>query len=116
MLRSVCSIRRFSQSASARSKVFPSAQAAVADIKDGSVLTVGGFGLCGIPEKLIAALKEKGTKNLTCVSNNAGVDDFGLGILLQTGQSVLHFYCIFIFSLIHSINRSSKTNDFKLCW
>ena len=104
MLRSVCSVRRFSQSATARSKVFPSAQAAVADIKDGSVLTVGGFGLCGIPEKLIAALKEKGTKNLTCVSNNAGVDDFGLGILLQTGQSVL-LYQLYIHFFTYSPNQ-----------
>lgn len=68
------------------SKVYPSAAAAVADIKSGSKLCVGGFGLCGIPEKLIAALKEAGPTDLTCVSNNAGVDDFGLGVLLQTKQ------------------------------
>jgi len=91
--------------------VFPSAEAAVADIKDGSVLTVGGFGLCGIPEKLIGALKQKGAKNLTCVSNNAGVDDFGLGILLQTGQRILlvHsltcslFYLLISYPKIHSL-------------
>lgn len=105
MFRSLAT-RRYSHSALARSKVFPSAEAAVADIKDGSVLTVGGFGLCGIPEKLIAAVKQKGTKNLTCVSNNAGVDDFGLGILLQTGQfSLIH--SITRYSLHQSINRSS---------
>lgn len=58
----------------------------VADIPDGAKLLVGGFGLCGIPENLIHAIKEKGVKQLTCVSNNAGVDDFGLGLLLQTHQ------------------------------
>jgi len=67
-------------------KVFGSAREAIHDIGDGAVLHVGGFGLCGIPEKLIAALVEQGVKNLTAVSNNAGVDDFGLGLLLQTRQ------------------------------
>ncbi len=59
---------------------------AVHDINDGATLMVGGFGLCGIPETLIAALKAKGVKNLTVMSNNAGVNDFGLGVLLQTRQ------------------------------
>ncbi|MCB9897622.1 MAG: CoA transferase subunit A [Planctomycetes bacterium] len=63
-----------------------SADAAVADIPDGAVILAGGFGLCGIPETLIAALVRRGTKDLTFVSNNAGVDDFGLGLLLQTRQ------------------------------
>lgn len=63
-----------------------SALEAVADIPDGAHLAVGGFGLCGIPEHLIAALVERGVKDLTCYSNNAGVDDFGLGILLQNRQ------------------------------
>jgi 3-oxoacid CoA-transferase subunit A len=68
-------------------KLFPSAAAALADVaKDGQVVAVGGFGLCGIPEALIAALRDKGVKNLTCVSNNAGVDGFGLGQLLATRQ------------------------------
>ncbi|QQE77149.1 CoA transferase subunit A [Alicyclobacillus sp. SO9] len=67
-------------------KVFASAAEAVKDIPDGSTLLVGGFGLVGIPEKLIAALHEQGTKDLICVSNNAGVDNWGLGILLQTHQ------------------------------
>ncbi len=62
------------------------ADTAVADIKDGMTLMVGGFGLCGIPENCIKALIRKGVKNLTCISNNAGVDDFGLGLLLQTKQ------------------------------
>ncbi|MEZ5660689.1 MAG: CoA transferase subunit A [Burkholderiaceae bacterium] len=69
------------------SKLFPSAQQALADIvQDGQMIAVGGFGLCGIPEALIAALRDSGVKNLTCISNNAGVDDFGLGLLLQTRQ------------------------------
>jgi len=68
-------------------KVFPSAKAALDGvIKDGQVLAVGGFGLCGIPEALIAAVRDSGAKNLTAISNNAGVDGFGLGVLLQTRQ------------------------------
>jgi 3-oxoacid CoA-transferase A subunit len=67
-------------------KVVASADEAVKDIKDGATLVVGGFGLCGIPENLINALVKKGVKGLTCVSNNAGVDDWGLGLLLQTRQ------------------------------
>src|SRR5213075_697252 len=67
-------------------KVVASADEAVKDINDGSTLVVGGFGLCGIPENLINALVTLGVKNLTCVSNNAGVDDWGLGLLLQTKQ------------------------------
>lgn len=68
-------------------KLYPSAKAALTDIlKDGQTIAVGGFGLCGIPEALIAAVKEIGTKNLTCISNNAGVDGFGLGILLESRQ------------------------------
>src|SRR5512132_1533381 len=67
-------------------KVVASADEAVKDISDGATLVVGGFGLCGIPENLINALVKKGVKNLTCVSNNAGVDDWGLGLLLQTKQ------------------------------
>jgi 3-oxoacid CoA-transferase subunit A len=59
---------------------------AIDGIQDGMTLMVGGFGLCGIPENLIAALVNKGIKNLTCISNNAGVDDFGLGLLLQNKQ------------------------------
>ncbi|MFM1988541.1 MAG: hypothetical protein RJA99_1498 [Pseudomonadota bacterium] len=69
------------------SKVFPSAAAALADIvRDGQTIAVGGFGLCGIPEALIAALRDTGVKGLTCISNNAGVDGFGLGQLLATRQ------------------------------
>jgi 3-oxoacid CoA-transferase subunit A len=67
-------------------KVVESADAALVGVKDGMTLLVGGFGLCGIPENLIAALKKTGVKNLTCVSNNAGVDGFGLGMLLNTRQ------------------------------
>lgn len=68
-------------------KVYDNAKSALADIvADDQTIAVGGFGLCGIPEALIYALKETGVKNLTCISNNAGVDDFGLGLLLQTQQ------------------------------
>ncbi len=67
-------------------KVVVDAKAAVADIGDGATLMLGGFGLCGIPENCIAALVEKGVKQLTCISNNAGVDDFGIGLLLQRRQ------------------------------
>ena len=67
-------------------KVYSSAAAAIADIPDGANLAVGGFGLCGIPEACIAALRERGTRGLTVVSNNCGVDDFGLGILLANKQ------------------------------
>jgi 3-oxoacid CoA-transferase subunit A len=67
-------------------KVYADAGAAVLDIKDGSTIMLGGFGLCGIPENSIAALVGLGVKNLTCISNNAGVDDFGLGLLLKTRQ------------------------------
>jgi 3-oxoacid CoA-transferase subunit A len=68
-------------------KIFPSAAAALAGIvRDGQLLAVGGFGLCGIPEALIAALRDSGVQNLSVISNNAGVDDFGLGLLLQTRQ------------------------------
>jgi 3-oxoacid CoA-transferase subunit A len=67
-------------------KVVANSAEAVQDIPDGAVLMVGGFGLCGIPENLITALREKGVKDLTVISNNAGVNDFGLGILLQTRQ------------------------------
>jgi len=67
-------------------KVFSSAIDAIADIDDGASIMLGGFGLCGIPENCIAALVKKGVKNLTCISNNAGVDEFGLGMLLKTKQ------------------------------
>ncbi|HMO63153.1 MAG TPA: CoA transferase subunit A [Ferruginibacter sp.] len=67
-------------------KLFANADVAIADIPDGAVLMLGGFGLCGIPENCIAALVKKGIKNLTCISNNAGVDDFGIGLMLQQRQ------------------------------
>jgi 3-oxoacid CoA-transferase/3-oxoacid CoA-transferase subunit A len=67
-------------------KLVRSADAAVADIPDGATLLVGGFGLCGIPENLIAALLRKGVRDLTVISNNCGVDDFGLGLLLRSRQ------------------------------
>src|SRR5215217_7459002 len=67
-------------------KVFKNAMDALHDIKDGNTIMLGGFGLCGIPENSINALVQKGVKDLTCISNNAGVDDFGLGLLLKTKQ------------------------------
>ncbi len=67
-------------------KIYRDADHAVNDIGDGSTLMLGGFGLCGIPENCIAALVKKGVKNLTCISNNAGVDDFGIGLLLKQKQ------------------------------
>src|SRR5437868_9492274 len=67
-------------------KVVDSPDQAVKDIPNGATLVVGGFGLCGIPENLIHALVKRGVQNLTCVSNNAGVDDWGLGLLLRTKQ------------------------------
>ncbi|MBC7799156.1 MAG: CoA transferase subunit A [Gemmatimonadaceae bacterium] len=69
------------------SKVYPDATAALAGVlRDGMVIMAGGFGLCGIPQVLIEAIRESGVRDLTCVSNNAGVDDAGLGLLLQTRQ------------------------------
>ena len=67
-------------------KVLSNAAEAVARIPDGASIMMGGFGLCGIPENLIAALRARGTKNLTVISNNAGVDDFGIGLLLRARQ------------------------------
>ena len=67
-------------------KVVKDADEAIDGIKDGAVLMLGGFGLCGIPENCIAALVKKGVKDLTCISNNAGVDDFGIGLMLQKKQ------------------------------
>ncbi|MDO4696870.1 MAG: CoA transferase subunit A [Neisseria sp.] len=68
-------------------KLYPDAAAALSSaVADGQTVAVGGFGLCGIPEALIAALRDSGVKDLTCISNNAGVDGFGLGLLLETRQ------------------------------
>ncbi|MES1218119.1 MAG: CoA transferase subunit A [Bacteroidota bacterium] len=67
-------------------KIVMNADDAIRDINDGSVIMLGGFGLCGIPENCISALVRKNVKQLTCISNNAGVDDFGLGLLLKTRQ------------------------------
>ena len=76
-------------------KVVSNVQEALEGVKDEMTLMLGGFGLCGIPENSIAELVKKGTKNLTCISNNAGVDDFGLGLLLQ--------------------EKTDQENDFFLC-
>src|ERR1700678_276112 len=70
----------------AMNKVYANADAALADVPSGAVLMLGGFGLCGIPENSIAALIRKGIKGLTCISNNAGVDDFGIGLMLKQRQ------------------------------
>lgn len=71
-------------------KVVSNADEAIRDVQDGAVIMFGGFGLSGIPENLIAALVRKGVKNLTTVSNNVGVDDFGLGLLIRNGQVKKH--------------------------
>lgn len=71
-------------------KVFANAEDAIFDIQDGATLVVGGFGLCGIPENLISALMRKGVKDLNTISNNMGIDDFGLGLLLRKGQIRSH--------------------------
>jgi 3-oxoacid CoA-transferase subunit A len=67
-------------------KIYPNAKAAIEGVKDGMLLCFGGFGLCGLPENSILALSKSGIKGLTCVSNNAGIDGFGLGLLLANGQ------------------------------
>ncbi|CAI8322116.1 MAG: putative succinyl-CoA:3-ketoacid coenzyme A transferase subunit A [Bacteroidetes bacterium MED-G17] len=67
-------------------KVFENAEKAIFDIKDSQTIMLGGFGLCGIPENSIAALVKKNVKNLTCISNNAGIDDFGIGLMLKNRQ------------------------------
>jgi len=71
-------------------KVVASVEEAIADVFDGATIMVGGFGLCGMPENLIRALAKKGVKNLTTISNNAGVDGFGMGLLLANGQIQRH--------------------------
>ena len=71
-------------------KVVASVEEAIADVFDGATIMVGGFGLCGMPENLIRALAKKGVKNLTTISNNAGVDGFGVGLLLANGQIQRH--------------------------
>ena len=68
-------------------KIYKDATHAIEDIEDGATIMLGGFGLCGIPENCITALVKKGVKNLTCISNNAGVDDFGIGLMLQQKQA-----------------------------
>jgi len=67
-------------------KIVQNAEKAIDDIRDGATIMMGGFGLCGIPENLIAALHRKGTRDLTIISNNAGIDGFGIGVLLEAGQ------------------------------
>ena len=71
-------------------KVVANAEEAIRDVQDGAVIMFGGFGLSGIPENLLAAIARKGVKNLTTVSNNVGVDDFGLGVLIRNGQVRKH--------------------------
>src|SRR5258707_50061 len=71
-------------------KVVDSADEAIRDIRDGATIMIGGFGLCGIPENLILALVRKGTKGLTTISNNVGVDGYGMGLLLAAGQIRRH--------------------------
>ena len=86
MVRVVCQIKADRLDSIVMDKRIRSADEALAGLKDGMTILMGGFGLCGIPELLIAAVQRKGTKNLTIVSNNAGVDGFGIGILLEKRQ------------------------------
>jgi 3-oxoacid CoA-transferase subunit A len=72
-------------------KVVDNSDEAIRDVFDGATIMIGGFGLCGIPENLVRALVRKGTKNLTTISNNVGVDGFGMGLLLAAGQITKHF-------------------------
>ena len=74
-------------------KVVANADEAIKDIESGSVIMLGGFGLCGIPENCINAIVKKGIKDLTCISNNAGVDDFGIGLMLQKRQVSMSSPC-----------------------
>ena len=71
-------------------KVVANADEAIRDVFDGATIMIGGFGLCGMPENLIRALVKKGTRNLTTISNNVGVDGFGMGLLLANGQISRH--------------------------
>ncbi len=87
---SVVLAQRFERGGFSLNKVVASADAAVADIPEGATLMVGGFGLCGIPENLIAALVRLGVKGLCTISNNMGVDQFGMGRMLETGMIVGH--------------------------
>ena len=79
-------------------KVVSNAEEAIKDINDGAVIMLGGFGLCGIPENCIVALRDLGVNNLTCISNNAGVDDFGIGLMLH--QTILIDWYPFSKSLV----------------
>ena len=85
-------------------KVVTAANEAIKGVEDGMTLMLGGFGLCGIPENSIRALVEAGVMDLTCISNNAGVDDFGLGLLLQKKQ------------IKKMISSYVGKNDIVLCW
>ncbi len=85
-LRLACAFQKNERAFFSVSKIFPTAEDAIRDVVDGSKILLGGFGLCGIPENLIRALKEKNTKNLTLVSSNAGTDDGGVGILITNKQ------------------------------
>src|SRR5947199_6441744 len=88
--RPPCLCGRNSFTISPMKKVVANSDEAIRDIPDGATIMIGGFGLCGIPENLIRALARKGTKNLTTISNNVGVDGYGMGLLLSAGQIRRH--------------------------
>lgn len=94
------------------SKVFDDPREAIKPVQSGHKLIVGGFGLSGTPQKLIEAVKESGVNNLTVVSNNCGVDDWGLGLLLQTRQVERYEYE----SILLTNNCIDQKNDILLCW
>lgn len=91
----ICSSQCRNKTTSATGKVYQSADQAVADIPDGSRILFGGFGLCGIPEKMIDAINRKGIKDITAISNNGGVDNYGLGLLLKSRQ-VKRMICSYV--------------------
>ena len=112
-------LRGFSVSRVALSsnKVYYTALEAVADVPDGATILAGGFGLCGIPENLLQALTEQGAKDLTVASNNAGVADYGLGLLLQTRQikRMISSYVSSSTSIVVTVSSTSPSTMLR-CW
>src|SRR5256885_8034841 len=96
-------------------KVVASADEAIRDIPDGATIMIGGFGLCGIPENLIQALVRRGTKNLTTISNNVGVDGYGMGLLLAAGLISWDFGRVVVGKLLPVAIAGGKKRSFIKC-